>query len=91
MPGGNGSATVAASWLLTVADALSTFGFEAHAWLATHGAPPGVLRRTHERVPWLLTVRLWRAAARRIRDPQLGCTPPRVSRPRCATRSSSWR
>lgn len=31
-----------------------------------------MLRRTHERVPWLLTVRLWRAAARRIRDPQLG-------------------
>jgi AraC-like DNA-binding protein len=72
MPGGNAGASVAASWVVTVADTLATFGFDAHAWLARHGAPPGVLRRTQERLPWIVPIRLWRAAARRIRDPQLG-------------------
>lgn len=63
--------TVSRHWVVVVADALEASGFACRAWLAKQGYGPGVLA-ADGRVPWELPVRMWRAAARAVRDPVLG-------------------
>ncbi|MCW5890490.1 MAG: AraC family transcriptional regulator [bacterium] len=72
MPGGSRRPTIAASWILTVADALTSLGFDAHGWLALHGPPSRVVRGGDGRVPWQLATSLWHAAAADTGDPHLG-------------------
>jgi len=72
MPNATKRPTVSASWVITVADALAPLGFDAHGWLAAHGAPPSVLGRPKARVPWALPIAMWDAARAETGDAHLG-------------------